>query len=141
MADITKPKTAPDYANYTKGVVAGVKARNDRDIPYDKRAIKGDNDNTWKQDPEVSAKLAAEKARKEQIEQNTYADGQRKLFKKDLSGRQAYNKSDGGIPQFKKGGMVKKTGLAKVHKGERVLTKSQTKKFAKKSLSKKRSYK
>ena len=30
---------------------------------------------------------------------------------------------------YKKGGKVKKTGMAKVHKGERVLTKKQTKKF------------
>ena len=28
-------------------------------------------------------------------------------------------------PSFKRGGMVKKTGMAKVHKGERVLTKRQ----------------
>jgi hypothetical protein len=30
---------------------------------------------------------------------------------------------------YKKGGKVKKTGLAKVHKGERVLTKKQNKKY------------
>ena len=37
-----------------------------------------------------------------------------------------------GPPQsFKKGGPVKKTGLAKVHRGERVLTKSQAKKYRK----------
>ena len=30
-------------------------------------------------------------------------------------------------PSFKRGGMVKKTGMAKVHKGERVLTKKQQK--------------
>lgn len=30
---------------------------------------------------------------------------------------------------FKKGGKVKKTGMAKVHKGERVLTKKQQKKY------------
>lgn len=30
---------------------------------------------------------------------------------------------------YKKGGKVKKTGIAKVHKGERVLTKKQTKKY------------
>jgi hypothetical protein len=33
---------------------------------------------------------------------------------------------------YKKGGKVRKTGVAKVHKGERVLTKKQTKKFDKK---------
>lgn len=31
-------------------------------------------------------------------------------------------KPPGTIPDFKHGGTVKKTGLAKVHKGERVLT-------------------
>jgi hypothetical protein len=31
------------------------------------------------------------------------------------------------IGSFKRGGLVKKTGLAKVHKGERVLTKRQQK--------------
>jgi len=30
-------------------------------------------------------------------------------------------------PAFKRGGMVKKTGMAKVHKGEKVLTKRQVK--------------
>jgi hypothetical protein len=32
---------------------------------------------------------------------------------------------------FKRGGLVKKTGKAKVHKGERVLTKAQNKKYQK----------
>jgi hypothetical protein len=32
---------------------------------------------------------------------------------------------------FSKGGAVRKTGLAKVHKGERVLTKGQAKKYKK----------
>lgn len=36
----------------------------------------------------------------------------------------------GEMPEYKKGGMVKKTGPAKLHKGERVLTKSQTKKYS-----------
>lgn len=35
------------------------------------------------------------------------------------------------MPSYKKGGKVKKTGLAKVHKGERVLTKEQSAKFEK----------
>lgn len=35
-------------------------------------------------------------------------------------------------PSFKRGGVVKKTGLAKVHKGERVLTKAQQKRLKKK---------
>lgn len=34
-------------------------------------------------------------------------------------------------PAYKKGGKVKKTGLAKVHKGEFVLTKDQAKKVKK----------
>lgn len=34
-------------------------------------------------------------------------------------------------PAFKKGGDVKKTGMALVHKGEKVLTKDQAKKMAK----------
>lgn len=37
----------------------------------------------------------------------------------------------GLVGSFKKGGKIKKTGLAKVHKGERVLNKKQTKKFDK----------
>jgi len=36
-----------------------------------------------------------------------------------------------GTMQFKRGGKVKRTGLAKVHKGERVLTKRQQKRFSK----------
>lgn len=39
--------------------------------------------------------------------------------------------SDDEVPEFKRGGRVRKTGLAKVHKGERVLTKRQAKRFAK----------
>ena len=35
------------------------------------------------------------------------------------------------LARFKKGGMVKKTGMAKVHKGERVLTKKQNKRYSK----------
>jgi hypothetical protein len=35
-----------------------------------------------------------------------------------------------GLRGFKRGGKVKKTGVAKVHKGERVLTKTQAKKPA-----------
>lgn len=31
---------------------------------------------------------------------------------------------------FKKGGVVPKTGMAKVHKGERVLTKKQARKYS-----------
>lgn len=41
------------------------------------------------------------------------------------------------IQSFKKGGMVKKTGLAKLHKGEKVLTVKQVAK-SKKKISKKK---
>src|SRR5215469_960729 len=44
---------------------------------------------------------------------------------------------DEGLKGFKRGGKVKKTGVAKVHKGERVLTKKQAAKPAvKKALRK-----
>lgn len=39
---------------------------------------------------------------------------------------------DNTLQGFKKGGMVKKTGAIKAHKGERVLTKAQAKKYNKK---------
>ncbi len=32
-------------------------------------------------------------------------------------------------PQYKRGGMIKRTGLARLHRGERVLTKSQQKRM------------
>ena len=37
-----------------------------------------------------------------------------------------------GVPSYKKGGKVRKTGLARLHKGERVLNKSQAKRYSKK---------
>ena len=40
--------------------------------------------------------------------------------------------SYGGTPSYKKGGKVSKTGVAKVHKGEVVLTRSQAKIFSRK---------
>jgi hypothetical protein len=43
---------------------------------------------------------------------------------------EAYN-SPNPIPGYKKGGKVKRTGLAKVHKGELVLTAAMTKKLQK----------
>jgi hypothetical protein len=36
-----------------------------------------------------------------------------------------------GVPSYKKGGKVRKTGLARLHKGERVLNKSQAKRYSK----------
>jgi len=41
---------------------------------------------------------------------------------------------------YKKGGKVKKTGVARVHKGETVLTAKEAKKYAKKKGSQKRIY-
>ena len=37
-----------------------------------------------------------------------------------------------GVPSYKKGGKVRKTGLARLHKGERVLNKSQAKRYSRK---------
>jgi hypothetical protein len=36
-----------------------------------------------------------------------------------------------GVPSYKKGGKVRKTGLARLHKGERVLNKRQAKQYKK----------
>jgi hypothetical protein len=44
-------------------------------------------------------------------------------------------------PSYKRGGVVKKSGMAKVHKGERVLTKKQRSKVETVSLGKKGSFK
>lgn len=38
---------------------------------------------------------------------------------------------EGIAPSYAKGGKVRKTGMAKLHKGERVMTKSQTKRHGK----------
>lgn len=61
-----------------------------------------------------------------------------------ISGAAKKRKSDGGggggddgtaagiaslVGSYKRGGKVKRTGLAKVHKGERVLTKKQQKRY------------
>lgn len=51
---------------------------------------------------------------------------------KTLSDRKAATDALSQPKSYAKGGMVKKTGMAKVHKGERVMTKSQTKKMHKK---------
>ena len=42
------------------------------------------------------------------------------------------------MPQFKKGGKVKRTGVAYVHKNERVLTGKEAKKYAKNKGTRKR---
>lgn len=49
-------------------------------------------------------------------------------------GKKGKSEDTGGVgpgESFKKGGPVRKTGLAKVHKGERVLTKRQAKAWRK----------
>lgn len=55
-------------------------------------------------------------------------EGTQQLLGKEL-GRAVSNRAVQAVsaspPSFAKGGMVKKTGLAKVHKGERVLTAKQ----------------
>ena len=39
----------------------------------------------------------------------------------------------GGVPGYKRGGFVRKTGLAVVHKGERVLNRKQAKSYSRPS--------
>lgn len=51
-----------------------------------------------------------------------------KKVSRSISGAAANQvKMAGSVPAFKNGGRVRKTGLAKVHKGEVVLTKSAAK--------------
>ena len=51
---------------------------------------------------------------------------------KALEGMTESPGSSMGIASYKKGGKVRKTGPARLHKGERVLNKKQTKKYEKK---------
>jgi hypothetical protein len=52
--------------------------------------------------------------------------------------RQRFHKAlEGFAGEFKRGGVVKRTGMAKVHRGERVLTKRQAKRY-RKSVGRKR---
>ena len=56
-----------------------------------------------------------------------FADSSRKAAadkKKQKSGE-----TSADPPSYKRGGKVRKTGKAKVHKGERVLTKAQARKY------------
>ena len=68
-----------------------------------------------------------------------YNAGQRGVTGKPFS-KKWINQVDSNVEKlmtvgsYKKGGKVKKTGLAMVHKGERVLTKKQTKKFDKRKF-------
>ena len=62
----------------------------------------------------------------------------KKLFSKKSGGSGGGSSSDemgaetSGVPSYKKGGKVRKTGLARLHKGERVLNKRQAKRYSKK---------
>lgn len=49
-----------------------------------------------------------------------------------------YSQEDesGSTQSFKRGGKVKRTGLARVHKGERVLTRAQAKRYKRRGGSK-----
>ena len=64
---------------------------------------------------------------------NTLKRGYNSLLGKELAG--AVNKKAvglvGAIPSFKKGGKMRKTGLARLHKGEVVLTATQAKSLKK----------
>jgi hypothetical protein len=53
------------------------------------------------------------------------------LRKKKKPGRQGSGETpyEGTLPGFKRGGRVKRTGLARVHKGEKVLTKKQARRY------------
>ena len=51
-------------------------------------------------------------------------DTVKRLFKKRPD-NQSDSFSPAGVDSYKRGGKVKRTGLARVHKGERVLTKKQ----------------
>jgi hypothetical protein len=57
--------------------------------------------------------------------------GKAKRFSSPLRGSGKAAVGGASIKGYKKGGKVKKTGVAKVHKGERVLNKKQAQKFEK----------
>jgi hypothetical protein len=62
----------------------------------------------------------------------TYAQGTTHPFNPNYKGGiSQFVKPYGKLKAYKKGGKVKKTGPAKVHKGERVLTKKQNAKYEK----------
>lgn len=64
---------------------------------------------------------------------------QQKKFQAQTVGSSGVNASGGSSSSsaspesYKRGGKVRKTGMAKVHKGERVLTKAQAKKYRKRA--------
>jgi hypothetical protein len=51
----------------------------------------------------------------------------RQMQQKDLDEKMADSVAGGKIPSYKKGGKIRKTGLAKVHKGERMIPKNKVK--------------
>ena len=72
------------------------------------------------------------RSKKALIWTDTIASGARNLIGKDvsraLSGATANQiKMAGSIPMYKKGGTVKKTGIALVHKGELIIPASKVK--------------
>ena len=67
---------------------------------------------------EPVSKAAMERAKKKEMERL-------KAIPKDDGFLKSLRGPSVDLPKYKKGGKVKKTGLALVHKGERVLTKKQ----------------
>jgi len=61
--------------------------------------------------------------------------GEPKTTRRITGKAREYDPSTGGagpaepLPSYKRGGKVRKTGLARVHRGERVLTKKQAKRY------------
>lgn len=65
---------------------------------------------------------------------DTLKTGSKMLLGKDLSravSSRAVDAVKASPPSYAKGGVVKRTGMAKVHKGEKVLTMAQRKALAK----------
>jgi hypothetical protein len=59
------------------------------------------------------------------------SDNTRKMQLKDQSRQAAQGAAGNTVPSYKKGGIVKKTGLANLHKGERVVPKKDVKRTEK----------
>lgn len=53
------------------------------------------------------------------------------IFKPKAVGKKKSSTDSASPDSFKRGGKVRKTGIAKIHKGERVLTKAQAKRYRK----------
>lgn len=81
------------------------------------------------------ANSARAKARLQELKERIEGEASEKAFRGRESERtrgmpqpMPYSSIGSGLPAYKKGGKVKKTGPAKLHKGERVLTAKQAKK-------------